>query len=574
MHRCVVRRSWLALAAGVVGVVSCGTPPGNEPDAGAGGGASVAGGTAGGSAGGTAGGVSGGSAGGAAVDAGTPGALGSTCTAASECGSGFCVDGVCCTSVCAGTCSACVSVKTGAADGTCAPITTNTDPDDECVATAGTCETGVCNGAGACGQAQNGEVCRPAAGPCDAPETCLSNTCPPDALAPPATVCRPAAGPCDLPETCSAGTAACPGDAVATSATVCRASAGDCDAEERCSGSGTTCPVDVLSSSQVQCRAPRGPCDVAERCSGTSAICPVDVRAPSGEVCRPAAGPCDLEESCSGTADTCPTDTLAPATQVCRPAAGVCDAVERCSGAAPSCPTDARLTSVCRPAAGVCDLAESCDGLTNDCPANVGQPATTEVCAPYRCSATTLMCTSGACNNDNQCAPGSFCRGNACVRGKRIFATSTRFAGDFGGATQADALCQARAQAAALTGTYKAWISTTTVNARDRITQSTTPYYRRSATTVAVIANNYAELIGNGQVRVINFSESGATTSGPIWTGTGNSGVFSGPNCNDWMAGSGVNGRFGTIGGLTVPAWTDDGSGSCSFPRGLYCIEQ
>lgn len=556
MHRICVRRAWLAIAAGMLGVVSCGGPPTEAADGGvigvAGGGAPDAG---------------------PSVDAGVRGAVGSPCATAQDCGSGFCADGVCCTTACVGTCEACVAAKTSAAEGTCAPVTVNTDPDDECTAAAGTCDTGLCSGAAACGRAQNGEVCRPAAGPCDAAETCTNNTCPADVLAPATTVCRPSGGPCDLPEACSAGTAACPADAFATSTSVCRASAGDCDVEERCSGTAATCPPDTFAATQTTCRAARGPCDVDEHCSGASASCPADARAPSTEVCRPEAGPCDVAERCTGTTDTCPADALAPSTLVCRAAAGVCDREERCSGT-PACPTDTKLTTVCRAAVGVCDLTETCDGMANDCPANTGQPATTEVCAPYRCSAATFMCTSGTCNSDSQCAPGSFCRGSACVRGKRIFVTSTTTSGGFGGLIAGDSLCQGRAQAAGLAGTYKAWLSASTANARDRITQSTAPYFKRLGQVNTVIANNFTELTSNGTIRNINANETGAMQGGFVWTGTNNSGGSSAPNCSDWTASSSVSGRFGTIGANTIPSWTDDGSGPCSFPRALYCIEQ
>ncbi|MDX2015010.1 MAG: DUF1554 domain-containing protein [Myxococcaceae bacterium] len=559
----------LLMAAGVGVVVSCGGPPVGEPDGGAGGG------SAGGGAGGTAAGGSsgGGSSDGGAADAGQPAARGSACTSNASCASGFCVDGVCCESACTGSCTACIASETGAADGLCAPITEATDPDNECPVAPGSCDTGTCNGAGACGRAQNGAVCRPAAGPCDAEERCANDLCPMDALLPSSTTCRPSAGPCDVAETCSGGGPGCPPDVFSSSATVCRASAGACDPEERCSGAGAMCPSDALAPAQTPCRTARGPCDVEEQCSGSSTACPADVRAPNTTVCRAAAGPCDVEERCSGAADTCPVDTLSPSTQVCRPSAGVCDSQERCSGTAPACPADVKLTTVCRPAVSTCDLAESCDGLTNDCPANIGQPPTTEVCAPYRCNATTLMCTSGACNNDSQCAPASFCRGGVCVRGKRIFVTSTTYGGDFGGPASADALCQGRAQAGALSGTYKAWLSTSTVNARDRITQSTVPYYRRSASSILLVANNYAELVANGQPRTISFTELGSAVAGFVWTGSNNSGVYSAPACTDWQTGAG-NGRFGTIGATTVPGWTDDGTGPCSFPRRLYCIEQ
>ncbi len=59
-------------------------------------------------------------------------ATGGACSLNAECASTSCVDGVCCGNACAGLCRACSAAKTGGANGTCADITTGTDPDDEC----------------------------------------------------------------------------------------------------------------------------------------------------------------------------------------------------------------------------------------------------------------------------------------------------------------------------------------------------------------------------------------------------------------------------------------------------------
>jgi hypothetical protein len=75
---------------------------------------------------------------------------GALCMQNADCGSGFCVDGVCCNSACGGLCQACSAAKTGGADGTCGNVTANIDPDNEC--------TTECNGAGAC-EATNGAAC-------------------------------------------------------------------------------------------------------------------------------------------------------------------------------------------------------------------------------------------------------------------------------------------------------------------------------------------------------------------------------------------------------------------------------
>lgn len=80
---------------------------------------------------------------------------GASCTAGTECQSGVCPaqDGVCCGTTCSGTCQSCNGANTGAASGTCAPITNGTDPSNECAGAA------TCNGSGACTLAPNGATC-------------------------------------------------------------------------------------------------------------------------------------------------------------------------------------------------------------------------------------------------------------------------------------------------------------------------------------------------------------------------------------------------------------------------------
>jgi len=72
---------------------------------------------------------------------------GTACSSGSECGSGYCVDSVCCDTACGGTCQACVFSKTGSATGTCANITSNTDPDSECAGACKVCKSGSCDNA-------------------------------------------------------------------------------------------------------------------------------------------------------------------------------------------------------------------------------------------------------------------------------------------------------------------------------------------------------------------------------------------------------------------------------------------
>lgn len=78
------------------------------------------------------------------------------------------------------------------------------------------CTADVCDGAGTCTHpaAPAGTICRPAAGPCDAAETCDGSTpvCPANLAVPAGTICRPTTGPCDAAETCDGSTPVCPAD--------------------------------------------------------------------------------------------------------------------------------------------------------------------------------------------------------------------------------------------------------------------------------------------------------------------------------------------------------------------------
>jgi MYXO-CTERM domain-containing protein len=111
---------------------------------------------------------------------------GGACGADSDCEVGFCVDGVCCDTLCGGgaiDCQAC-SVALGATrDGTCTLLAAS-------------------------------RVCRPAASVCDVAEVCdgVTLACPADVHADAGIVCRPAVGSCDAPESCDGVSALCPAD--------------------------------------------------------------------------------------------------------------------------------------------------------------------------------------------------------------------------------------------------------------------------------------------------------------------------------------------------------------------------
>jgi len=88
--------------------------------------------------------------------------LGTACTGGTQCMSGFCVDGVCCNTVCSGVCTACSAAAKGqGTDGVCGNVASGFPDNNQCaVMHASTCgTTGVCNGAGACVLYSAGTAC-------------------------------------------------------------------------------------------------------------------------------------------------------------------------------------------------------------------------------------------------------------------------------------------------------------------------------------------------------------------------------------------------------------------------------
>jgi hypothetical protein len=145
------------------------------------------------------------------------------------------------------------------------------------------------------------------------------------------------------------------------------------------------------------------------------------------------------------------------------------------------------------------------------------------------------------------------------------------------GLTGADAKCQARATAASLDGTYKAWLSSAAVNASDRLSHSTGPYVLTNGTKVA---DDWADLIDSDDLyAAINVDEFGGSRSTYVWTATNPDGTYAGnpsiKDCGGWSStGSGQAAWVGDS-GSPGSSWTNSGSSApCTAFNALYCFEQ
>src|SRR5581483_6478661 len=154
----------LVVACGLVGALSCANS--SHPILRADGGAGKGGGGSNGAGGAGSGADAGPDVPASSSDSGTaPDApvgtlmIGKPCTADSQCGSGFCTDGVCCETACHESCWTCSAQNTV---GSCVPADVGTYPRDDCaddgLASCG--NDGTCDGSGACRRYPAGTICR------------------------------------------------------------------------------------------------------------------------------------------------------------------------------------------------------------------------------------------------------------------------------------------------------------------------------------------------------------------------------------------------------------------------------
>ncbi|MDI1483685.1 MopE-related protein [Polyangium sp. y55x31] len=283
-------------------------------------------------------------------------ANGQPCATNAECFSTFCVDGFCCNTACTGLCSACSAAKSSGANGTCSPITSGLDPDNECSGAA------ACNGMGACGLLGDGSACS-MGNECQS-GFCVDNVC-----------CNSACG-----GTCKACSAAKTNGVNGVCANVATNSDPDNECAAECNAFG-------------DCEEPNGSaCAANGECQ--SGIC-VD-----GVCCNSA---------CNGDCQTC---NKAGSVGTC--AAVVAGQQDTC-GAGATC--DA--TGVCKKVNGTgCTLNAEC--LTGFCVDNVCcENACSGTCKTCNLGASPGICSNVPTNTDpaNECNGADVCNGSgACVK--------------------------------------------------------------------------------------------------------------------------------------------------------------
>jgi hypothetical protein len=161
---------------------------------------------------------------------------------------------------------------------------------------------------------------------------------------------------------------------------------------------------------------------------------------------------------------------------------------------------------------------------------------------------------------------------------RTVFVTSTTYKGDLGGMEGTNAKCKARAEAAGLNGTYKAWISVRPWECPDQHFTKWDGAYALVDDTI--IANSWTDLTDGTLLNPIDTDEYGnKVIDSYVWTSTDPKGVLligqSGGGCNMYTKwGSSYKSRRGLTSSKNQQ-WTDiSGWASCNHEYRLYCFEQ
>ena len=157
-----------------------------------------------------------------------------------------------------------------------------------------------------------------------------------------------------------------------------------------------------------------------------------------------------------------------------------------------------------------------------------------------------------------------------------VFVTSDSYTGGaIGGIASAHLKCQDLATGAGVSGTFKAWLSSSTYSPDQDFDKFDGPYVTTNGT---IVADNWEDLITDGGSGVfldnaIAFDENGLSTTEYVWTGTFANGMpISGNFCDNWTSTSGIA-KFG-FSSSTDQSWTSYFGSACASAYRLYCFEQ
>ncbi|HEY2899728.1 MAG TPA: Dickkopf N-terminal cysteine-rich domain-containing protein, partial [Polyangia bacterium] len=337
---------------------------------------------------------------------------GKPCSTDSNCGTGFCRDGVCCHESCEGICQACSAAFTNLDNGVCGPVVAGMDPRGVCTdesATNSCGQDGTCDGKSVCRKQGPDHVCAPAscssdnkfsaAGTCDGSGTCAAgvvmscgaNPCAVTGCAKPCGV----DGDCADGNFCANGTCKIKKIVGDTCDGASQCGSGNCSADKVCCASA--CTDACMACTEALTGQKNGTCAPVQAGKDPKDNCAADDPKSCGHD-----GTCDGKGGCAyyGANQTC-SDPSCNGTKFLRE--GTCDGKGTCAAVTP---VDCQAT-MCTP--NGCKMACTADA---DCASGFycASPGAMGSCLPKKSLG--AACSSGQCA-DGACVDGVCCE-SAC----------------------------------------------------------------------------------------------------------------------------------------------------------------
>ena len=220
------------------------------------------------------------------------------------------------------------------------------------------------------------------------------------------------------------------------------------------------------------------------------------------------------------------------------------------------------------------DPATSLAGTETDTSASSTSEGTTTTAAE--------ICGNGLLEAGEECDASNDSHCSGCVRDRLVFVTSQLVVGNFADEADLDYMCDHLAAIAGLMISdqrhFRAWISTSSLSAAERLHHSRGRYVLRND---AVFAESWDAIIAGDLQNPLNITELNTTRSVAVWTETLSDGsaIPGAMYCEDW--GADDFGLYATWGHSDYidgrwTQWPDsaENPADCSSMGALYCFEQ
>jgi cysteine-rich repeat protein len=192
------------------------------------------------------------------------------------------------------------------------------------------------------------------------------------------------------------------------------------------------------------------------------------------------------------------------------------------------------------------------------------------------------VCGDGVVDEEEECDDENGVLNDGCsecTRDIRVFVSSVTYkAGDLMSPHLADARCFNRADDAGLANPlqFKAWLSSSTEDARDRFDRT-----RRGRLVMInglVLAAGWPELLAGALENPLEVTETSETYHGPVWTGTKSDGTAADSgHCLDWSVSFTSESAYYGYSDEISFEWTladqIDNPAPCIAPLAIYCFD-